>query len=1679
MFPIAEVQITLCTKEWACLAGYYKTGSSCVKCAAGQYRTTDDPGKQFEKNQCIYLDKIYFFLKNTDKHLFFSFIFIFIYLESTCLNCDAGFIESDTARSSRCFKECPQGKYCKPGSYEGSSNVVDCPAGRYCPTGSSSDSKKCHAGFVCYSKSIDGQGRNKKDGDVRKCEAGYYCAPGASSTKQKSCQAGYYCPTGTTTQQKCSKSATEKFSKYCLTGFSKPKDIPDGYRGTGWSSSRKTFSGAPVKCSPGTYCNKKTIQDNTNAASGMPGSNKCAKGRYGWTSGNKYDTCDGECPEGYFCDLGTKLRWPANTDALKKSWAKITCGAGKDTASNKRYSGTYAAAFYCPAGTTSVKTATFNSADAANSYYTVGPADASASILNCRKTKGKKCTSGTKCCWRATHGHDDDNYIKLRVGMKKCEANYVCVNGVRAPTLEYVNFLDANSDGDVDTDATDSCGGETYKTTSQVVATPNDAILSTVVSGGSGTNYQFHYLDTRAQKISLKIDTRIPVTVKFDDSAFNNPIYSVVDEVSGTTHWQGENAAQAANELGLIRLKNGKALRYPLKGGTNKRVLTITAKREFKAAAGIFIKTLKPCKVTVTMRNSNDRPTIPSNQVRSIEEWAKADDLVQTPIEAEDNDEGQGFIFTLLDTKRGDVTRTGATDPAKNAVVSGTSQPFVVGRCSGIIKVKEDILRYDYDANIGSGIKSGIRQYILRIHVEDKDTDDQDFENGSPINQNAVSGKTCNYAANAGTSTDRSGYCQKRSAEATVTVDILNRNDVPEATESNKNNDFSVGENAAVNSKLTVGGGGRYGQGVAAGLQGNGKIYFFDPDLEDTHTFRLIALDDHDAFALDSKTGQLSVKKALNFEKKSSYRLKLSITDSGGWRNRPLIVETWITVTVTDQNDAPTCKNSKKGELDEELAIGEVVIADLGGKDVDVSTDPNYQFSGFKFNANNGLTSADGDFTMAEVGGKWVFKTAKKLDFETLDTDSDGEYKKKYEIYAIDAQNVKSNIMKVTIEVNDVNEIPVNFVAYTIHVDENEKDLEVCLSSDNTKCNPDDVIGFSSSGTATATLDLDQEQSLKYSFHTDSLHQTVFSLDEDSGLIKTKDALDFEVTASYTLKVTAKDNGKPQQEKTVDVTVTVRDVDEAPTVKDTMDKTQTIGERALKDAVVFSTEATDADAADTAIKYEIQSGNDDAFFKINEDTGVVTVAVEQFKLDYEDTNEFDLTIRTIDATDSSLYTDEEIKVTIDDENEAPEVNTDEDDEGKDTEKVERVVEEDKDAGTKVGTKITCSDPDESDEEDDGGCTSTCEIVTNGHLTATWDSDADGYKLGGAPWRVGGGESEGVVFELDNMQIKVATGKKVPVYVDAEADTKALYVGVVCTDEGGLPSTQQNVLIVIEEYNEAPEITSVDFDMFENTPKGTKFGTKIVARDDEVDLGTQTLDFSITKGNTDGYFKIDSSTGQLSVDKDGLDYEAKEVDGVALFTLTITVEDDDEKNPKASDAEVKITVIDVNEPPDVYESWKQSIDENAALDFKIGDSVFSDGTARRDLDPDVDQDADIIVDKFTSGNDDGLFAVSVDGQITVAKAEFDFETKSEYKLQLRIKEPASSVESVDYRGTQFETRKGHVCQAWKDQSPHKHDYSPDEYPDAGLETVTVKVDGVDTTYTIKQGVCRDPSNRGDP
>jgi hypothetical protein len=353
-----------------------------------------------------------------------------------------------------------------------------------------------------------------------------------------------------------------------------------------------------------------------------------------------------------------------------------------------------------------------------------------------------------------------------------------------------------------------------------------------------------------------------------------------------------------------------------------------------------------------------------------------------------------------------------------------------------------------------------------------------------------------------------------------------------------------------------------------------------------------------------------------------------------------------------------------------------------------------------------------------------------------------------------------------------------------------------------------------------------------------------------------------------------------------------------------------VSELLAEDGAVTTIPGTDVDTsdADSTVKFEIAAGNDDGMFAIGETTGDITM-VSAKGLDFEDVDKYTLTIRTIDGNNADLYNDENFDVNIVDKNEPPEIDMDEDDDGKSTGGIERAVTEKKGEGSKVGEVISCSDVDENDKADDGGCTATCKITD--HLATK----------GGARVSAGGGasacrmESESDVgcFTMDGYQIKVADAKEVPTYASADTETQTIWVRVVCTDEAGDTDTQ-DVEIAIEEFNEEPTIKSIDLWIFENTPKGTLIGDPddFEAEDEEVEDGTQTLTWSITKGNGDDYFKIDGNTGQLSMNKDNIDYEDRaDDDGVAKIAITITVEDDDPKNPKAADSEVKVYILDVN------------------------------------------------------------------------------------------------------------------------------------------------------------------------
>ena len=130
-----------------------------------------------------------------------------------------------------------------------------------------------------------------------------------------------------------------------------------------------------------------------------------------------------------------------------------------------------------------------------------------------------------------------------------------------------------------------------------------------------------------------------------------------------------------------------------------------------------------------------------------------------------------------------------------------------------------------------------------------------------------------------------------------------------------------------------------------------------------------------------------------------------------------------------------------------------------------------------------------------------------------------------------------------------------------------------------------------------------------------------------SGEVKTEILLDFEKHHTFTVTVTAQDNGVPRQSSNVTLYVTVLDKDDnAPTfTKNTW--SATVRENAVRGEIVTQVNATDIDfeTLHRTIYYVISGGNDDGVFGIGYENGTVYVA-DPKSLDRETTDEYELTI---------------------------------------------------------------------------------------------------------------------------------------------------------------------------------------------------------------------------------------------------------------------------------------------------------------------------------------------------------------------------------------------------------------------------------------------------------------------
>ena len=152
-----------------------------------------------------------------------------------------------------------------------------------------------------------------------------------------------------------------------------------------------------------------------------------------------------------------------------------------------------------------------------------------------------------------------------------------------------------------------------------------------------------------------------------------------------------------------------------------------------------------------------------------------------------------------------------------------------------------------------------------------------------------------------------------------------------------------------------------------------GSFAATDADAGDTHSYALVAgAGDSDNAAFTISGNQLKTAQVFDYEAKSSYSVRVRVTDSG---SPALSVERQLTVTVTDVNEAPTDLTLSNATLPEDEPAG-TTVGNLSVTDVDAGQTHAFTLVAGVGDADNGKFAITGS----------TLKTSEPLDFEAQQT---------------------------------------------------------------------------------------------------------------------------------------------------------------------------------------------------------------------------------------------------------------------------------------------------------------------------------------------------------------------------------------------------------------------------------------------------------------------------------------------------------------------------------------------------------------------------------------------------------------------------------------------------------------------------------------------------------------------
>ena len=793
------------------------------------------------------------------------------------------------------------------------------------------------------------------------------------------------------------------------------------------------------------------------------------------------------------------------------------------------------------------------------------------------------------------------------------------------------------------------------------------------------------------------------------------------------------------------------------------------------------------------------------------------------------------------------------------------------------------------------------------------------------------------------------------------------------------------------------------------------QVLAFDPDLgvNGKVSYQLTG---SMLFAIDESSGHVTLVGSLDYEKSTQHMVTVVATDFGNISSS----DHNIMFNVINENDnSPMFTTDPyRASVDEHSATDTpVVTVQADDADSGVLGEVSYSITGGNSNNNFAINSTSG---MITVSGD--------IDREVI-----SEY-----ILTIRAQDggspARSDRSTVIITVNDINDNNPIFqrssYAITVH-----EDINV----------PSDVLTF-------LATDADEAGSLNstitYSIQTGNDNGD-FSLDTNTGVLSVIRSLDFESTPSYSLNVVATDGGSLTGSAVV--TVTVSNInDEAPTLSGSQAASIPEDSSIPREVASF----TASGEMGEVLQFQL-SGDQNGEFEIDINTGQMSLVQS---LDYESRQVYSL---TVSVTDGHFSNSLALTVTVTDVNDnAPIVDPAgpfsimEEQSGNIL--VGSVTASDQDSGSnaQLSFQITQQPPNLFEIVPDGSNAAQIqtanvldretlvqmnyfsppnsqadiiiEVSDNGNpkLTSSvtvvirlQDINDNAPTLDNPVSEVNISESSNIgtlVTQVVASDIDIGVNARVSYSLrgsslftidsstgditllnslDYETTTEHVIM-VTASNPDGVNSTEHNITVyVIDENDNSPIFTMDPYRV--SLAENSSINMLVVGVEaKDVDSGLLgEVEYSVALGNINEVFSIDPVSGNITVNR------VTDRELLNEYALNIVA-----SNPgipsRMSTVRVEITITDINDNPPLFMQPHSalSIREDAPLS-----TILTVIVTDADESGNPNSQFDIII---SSGNDNGLFAISSQNGILTLSSSLDFEIQSSHKLILTATDQGS-------------------------------------------------------------------------